>query len=353
MKAMVCEMCQSNDLVKQDGVFVCQHCGTKYSIEEARKLMIEGKVDVSGSTVNIDTTKKLENLYTLARRAKDAGNTEDAAKYYSEIRIHEPNSWEAEFYSVYFSALQCRVAEAGSAAANITNCLDSVIPMMKQAVSDESKRIEYINEISGYCLTASQILYNALWNLYDANGYYNNAADFVSHSEPAKNLLRHFASLIEDHFGTSQPYTDIILRLLKQDIGYTISESKKKYSMVFPAHIEMKAIEIRKYDPTYSAPVQQSSGTQSSGGCYVATAVYGSYDCPQVWTLRRFRDNTLAETWYGRAFIRVYYAISPTLVKWFGKTEWFKNLWKPTLDRMVENLNESGVEDTPYDDRAW
>lgn len=25
-------------------------------------------------------------------------------------------------------------------------------------------------------------------------------------------------------------------------------------------------------------------------GCYVATCVYGSYDCPEVWTLRRFRD---------------------------------------------------------------
>ena len=26
----------------------------------------------------------------------------------------------------------------------------------------------------------------------------------------------------------------------------------------------------------------------SKGGCYIATAVYGSYDCPQVWTLQRF-----------------------------------------------------------------
>lgn len=353
MKAMVCEMCQSNDLVKQDGVFVCQHCGTKYSIEEARKLMIEGKVDVSGSTVNIDSTKKLENLYTLARRAKDAGNTEDAAKYYSEIRILEPNNWEAEFYSVYFSALQCRVAEAGSAASNITNCLDSVLPMMKQSISEESKRIEYLNEISSYCLTASQVLYNALWNLYDANGYYNNPNDFVSHSEPAKKLLRHFASLIEDHFGTSKPYADIILRLLKKDIGYTISESKMKYSSVGSWDIKWREEKIQKYDPTYTAPIQQSSGTQSSGGCYVATAVYGSYDCPEVWTLRRFRDNTLSETWYGRAFIRTYYAISPTLVKWFGKSKWFKNLWKPTLDRMVETLNGKGVENTPYNDREW
>ncbi len=92
---------------------------------------------------------------------------------------------------------------------------------------------------------------------------------------------------------------------------------------------------------------------QRSRGCYVATAVYGSYDCPEVWTLRRFRDNTLAETWYGRAFIRTYYAISPTLVKWFGETAWFKNMWKPTLDRMVVRLNGEGVENTPYNDREW
>lgn len=92
---------------------------------------------------------------------------------------------------------------------------------------------------------------------------------------------------------------------------------------------------------------------EAGGGCYVATAVYGSYDCPQVWTLRRYRDYTLAETWYGRAFIRTYYAISPTLVKWFGHTEWFKKMWKGRLDRMVATLNAEGVDDTPYEDRNW
>lgn len=96
----------------------------------------------------------------------------------------------------------------------------------------------------------------------------------------------------------------------------------------------------------------QEEGTKS-GGCYVATAVYGSYDCPEVWTLRRFRDNTLAKTWYGHTFIRAYYAVSPTLVKWFGNTEWFKKFWKPILDQMVTNLNENGVDNTPYNDRTW
>jgi len=106
--------------------------------------------------------------------------------------------------------------------------------------------------------------------------------------------------------------------------------------------------ELAALDPTY-----QPKEVPRSGGCYVATAVYGSYDCPEVWTLRRFRDNTLAATWYGRAFIHTYYAVSPTLVKWFGNSEWFKNMWKPTLDKMVYNLNNAGVENTAYNDKNW
>jgi len=86
-------------------------------------------------------------------------------------------------------------------------------------------------------------------------------------------------------------------------------------------------------------------------GCYIATAVYGSYDCPQVWTLRRYRDNTLAATWYGRTFIKCYYKISPTLVKWFGKTCWFQKIWKRKLDKMVKKLNDSGIENTKYEDK--
>lgn len=94
------------------------------------------------------------------------------------------------------------------------------------------------------------------------------------------------------------------------------------------------------------------SSKTSEEGCYIATCVYGSYDCPEVWTLRRYRDNTLAKTWYGKMFIRTYYAISPTLVKWFGDTKWFKKMWQGALNKMVEDLQASGVESTPYKDKA-
>ena len=120
-------------------------------------------------------------------------------------------------------------------------------------------------------------------------------------------------------------------------------------------YVKISKIYVQYMDGTEEtingSDVQITAG--GGGGCYVATAVYGSYDCPQVWTLRRYRDYTLAETWYGRAFIRTYYALSPTLVKWFGHTEWFKKMWKGKLDRMVSSLNAEGVKDTPYEDRNW
>ena len=96
-----------------------------------------------------------------------------------------------------------------------------------------------------------------------------------------------------------------------------------------------------------------NQSNSSKGGCYVATAVYGSYDCPEVWTLRRFRDNTLAKTWHGRLFIKVYYTVSPAVVRLFGNTGWFKKIGREKLDTMVERLQNEGVESTPYEDKKW
>ncbi|MBR6940351.1 MAG: hypothetical protein IKH65_06080, partial [Clostridia bacterium] len=66
MKQLVCEMCGGTDLIKQDGVFVCQSCGCKYSVEEARKMMIEGVVEVTG-TVKVDNTDQIESYLKMAR----------------------------------------------------------------------------------------------------------------------------------------------------------------------------------------------------------------------------------------------------------------------------------------------
>ena len=91
-------------------------------------------------------------------------------------------------------------------------------------------------------------------------------------------------------------------------------------------------------------------GKEKKEGCYVATAVYGSYDCPQVWVLRRFRDEWLYGFSAGRAFIKLYYAVSPKLVRLFGKSRVFNSTVKCLLDKMVLRLKQRGYSDERYND---
>ena len=88
MKALKCEMCGSNDVVKQDGLYVCQNCGTKYTVEDARKMMIEG-------TVSIDYSSKIGTWMNLAKKALYAGNYQEAYDYANKILEQDPENAQA------------------------------------------------------------------------------------------------------------------------------------------------------------------------------------------------------------------------------------------------------------------
>lgn len=95
MKAVVCELCGSNEIIKDGGFFVCQHCGTKYTLEEARKMMFEGKVDVSGSTVRVDNSSSVQNYLDIGNNALLAGNGQQAEQYANKALEVDPRNSEA------------------------------------------------------------------------------------------------------------------------------------------------------------------------------------------------------------------------------------------------------------------
>lgn len=172
--------------------------------------------------------------------------------------------------------------------------------------------------------------------------------EFIDETIDIVKRLKHMANLCCD-------FLNAILVTQGERVSLCISEEERErqYNMMLNC-----VKKIREYESNYNPPSVNfekfsTVPEKNSGGCYVATAVYGSYDCPQVWTLRRYRDYTLSETWYGRTFIKIYYVISPTIVKWFGHTEWFKKMWKNKLDSMVAKLQANGVESTPYEDKEW
>lgn len=330
---MICEMCGSHDLVKQDGLYVCQHCGAKYTVEEARKLL---------GTVKIDKTEENKNLLILARRAREEGNSENAEKYYGMLLQADPNNWEAAFFQVYYRAMQCKVGEIGYYADAVGRSIVTVATLIDKA--NQAEKNAAMKTLIIPCVNIARLFASVAVDHYNKYMSVDGAfEECVSTNVNASLIIGKLEIVVKEYCNDK----NVIVALQKHYVTHLNAYGKFFNKDYLNETITRLSNEIRRVDTSYEAPAV------NSGGCYVATAVYGSYDCPQVWTLRRFRDNTLAETCYGRAFIRAYYAISPTLVKWFGKTEWFKNLWKPALDRMVEKLNGKGVENTPYDDIAW
>lgn len=97
MKQLVCEMCGSTDLVKQDGLFVCQTCGCKYSVEEAKKMMVEGVVEVTG-TVKVDNSEKIEKMLINARRAFADRKYAEAQSLFGQVLNEDTENAEAILY---------------------------------------------------------------------------------------------------------------------------------------------------------------------------------------------------------------------------------------------------------------
>lgn len=94
MKRLTCEMCGSTDLIKMEGVFVCQSCGCKYTVEEAKKMMIEGTVEVTG-TVKVDNSDAIDSYLKIAKNAIESNNNEEAENYANKIIEIEPTNSSA------------------------------------------------------------------------------------------------------------------------------------------------------------------------------------------------------------------------------------------------------------------
>lgn len=417
MKAIVCEMCGSNELIKQEGIYVCQRCGTKYSVEEAKKLM----VDVQGS-VNVSNMGNVDNYIVMAKNAYEAGNNAEAENYCNKAIEIDTENYEAWLIKGKTAGWQSTIANIRFAEA--LNCFvnaikyapgEKVEDVKNETVEEVRKLLKALNQLAcGHYIDYPSVdnadsIINSLMLVKDAMDQFKM---LVSSDLSADDL----SLALDINSAVTTAYTNTILREYRGDenhpdkfdfeqfrdraiaanklldislifagsskdaqitinknklvileelvkasswtkeyldggssywrVEYTLTDAAKQniVDMIMKTHEKIKEL-----DPTYVIPDRKSIKT--SQGCYVATAVYGSYNCPEVWTLRRYRDYFLDSTWHGKLFIKLYYKISPTIVKMFGGTKWFNKLFKNRLDKFVSKLNSIGVKNTPYNDK--
>lgn len=249
MKRVACEMCGDSDLIKQDGVFVCQSCGMKYSVEEAKKMMIEGTVEVQG-TVKVDNSAFVEKYLTNARRAYDKEDWEEVEKYYNMVEQNAPNNMEAVFFSAYGKTMLAMI--------------DDDYYKKQQKFTVLIKSISVINDYYEITNEDKQAVLNKICDAIIAI----DGVDFVYRVDQGADV------------GGKKWHENLI-----ENVKATFVEELNQIAEVHDdAYIQELIDRLIEED------------SDSEEGCYVATCVYGSYDCPQVWTLRRYRDYKLAES---------------------------------------------------------
>lgn len=136
MKQLTCEMCGSTDLVKQDGFFVCQTCGCKYSVEEAKKMMIEGTVNVQGD-VRIKNAAQLENLLNLAESSFNSENYKQAEEFCNQIIAMDATNYMA--WKLKGEAINYQITSNNPRILEVYNCIMTSYDILNDDEKEEKK----------------------------------------------------------------------------------------------------------------------------------------------------------------------------------------------------------------------
>lgn len=91
----------------------------------------------------------------------------------------------------------------------------------------------------------------------------------------------------------------------------------------------------------YTTPGSSASpsSTSGGGGCFIATAAYGSYLAPEVMTLREFRDSYLMTNSIGNSFVAWYYRVSPPAADLIASNESLRCVVRLGLTPIVYAVN--------------
>lgn len=203
MKQLTCEMCGSTDLIKQDGVFVCQVCGCKYSVEEAKKMMVEGVVQVEG-TVKVDNSDKEATYKGMAINAYNSGNTKEAYQYFLKVLEINPTDYQSIFYKG-----MCQWWETSLANPRVGEAVAAYY-QAEHLIPEESSQTVKTAFIEDLIHLMSAWFEKAQENYFDVDEWYqSNTSIYYTYRQVAEQIIKFIDSFMETVIGSS---SDVLLK---------------------------------------------------------------------------------------------------------------------------------------------
>ena len=260
MNRIVCEMCGNSDFMKENGVFVCQSCGCKYSAEEAKKMMIDGTVHVEG-TVKVDNSSVVDNYLKIANNSLNGGNGKEAFEYANKALEVAPNNvdaWLLKMKSVkYLGTIgNPRIAE-------VITCGNKAI---QSAIIDDKASIEYL--VYEYYLTQTLTLlimatnkFGDLHDLRETHSRYQRINNSSANSNTQKSdasLVKLYEDIGKEAMGLFDSVPDKNLEESKE-FQRLIGEIAKQYQLM---HNNL-ALRYDIYFPIFSDSTRLIGGSKS------------------------------------------------------------------------------------------
>lgn len=218
------------------------------------------------------------------------------------------NFGKCPFCDEIYDLVDNRVEVSGQVSVNGIETVESILERAYQLVQDN--RFDSSIKLYNKVLSLEPNNHHALWGLFICkltNASYYGFADKYGNSGPQV---------------TQNIMYDLIGRYANRAIDNAPEEKKNEYRSFVSDVME-----------DLTKPVQNEP--RKKEGCYIATAVYGSYHSYEVVLLRMYRDKVLKKHLLGRIFIKIYYTLSPKLSKYFGSINALNNWTRKKLNRIM------------------
>jgi len=106
-------------------------------------------------------------------------------------------------------------------------------------------------------------------------------------------------------------YTDWVSKSRSGTHAETLTGLSPDTEYDFVTQLKHNDIEIELEGTTLQFTTDVRSTPPPTGGCFIATAAYGTSTAEQIDVLREFRDSVLLESILGSQFVSLYYQVSP------------------------------------------